>query len=449
MLRFLATRRFWKRLAITTGVVLLLLVVAGGLVVWWVNHQWDARVAAIRTAGDPVSIADLAPEPIPDDQNAAAILESIAPQLDEFHKDYMDFIYDTPLGKAYSDADDEGEPPTADQLVAIRRIIDKYPDLPAALEQAAACSHYASLANFSLPASEFFEEDISNRLERIRTVARFNDWRRLSLLADGQPDRAAQVGLETLRLVRLHSAEPLLVNRALNNAACSLTAKGLYHTVAAGPISPELRREIDEELARHDDLQVFKRVLLELRAYAIDQMETRIAGEQGRRTIGRSMFVWWYGPGLLDEYEELITVADQPWYELQHDPESYEVKSTGNVSFTVKSTGHGALADLNAPPIEAAKDADTRATALLRALRIYNALAEYRDENGHEATGLDDLALPKEATIDPFSGEPLILRQTDDGWVVYSVGKDGVDDGGDFKGQKDYGLAPAGHRSVE
>ena len=56
--------------------------------------------------------------------------------------------------------------------------------------------------------------------------------------------------------------------------------------------------------------------------------------------------------------------------------------------------------------------------------------------------GLEDLSLPKAATIDPFSGEPLKLKRTDDGWIIYSVGDNGVDDGGDLAYGKDIGLAP-------
>ena len=75
-------------------------------------------------------------------------------------------------------------------------------------------------------------------------------------------------------------------------------------------------------------------------------------------------------------------------------------------------------------------------------MRVFNALAEYRQRHGRDARGLSDLALPKEATIDPFSGKPLILKHTDGGWLIYSVSTNGIDDGGDFTGLKDHGLAP-------
>ena len=88
---------------------------------------------------------------------------------------------------------------------------------------------------------------------------------------------------------------------------------------------------------------------------------------------------------------------------------------------------------------------DQRNIALLRCLRIVNELTALAQANGHEAVGLDDLDLPDVAMLDPFSGKPLQLKWTDDGWVVNSVFKNGADNDGDFKDQADWGLGPAGY----
>jgi hypothetical protein len=33
--------------------------------------------------------------------------------------------------------------------------------------------------------------------------------------------------------------------------------------------------------------------------------------------------------------------------------------------------------------------------------------------------------------LDPFSGRPMVYRQQGSNWLLYSVGEDGVDDGGE------------------
>ncbi len=85
----------------------------------------------------------------------------------------------------------------------------------------------------------------------------------------------------------------------------------------------------------------------------------------------------------------------------------------------------------------------------MRALRIHNALRAFAEKNGREATGLDELGLPREATVDPYSGQPLKLKRTDAGWIMYSVMQNGLDDGGDFIDLKDYGVAPRRLRGTE
>ncbi len=93
--------------------------------------------------------------------------------------------------------------------------------------------------------------------------------------------------------------------------------------------------------------------------------------------------------------------------------------------------------------------ANARSLAVSRALRIENALRQFAEKNGREAMGLDELNLPAAATIDPYSGEPLKLKHTDEGWIIYSVMENGVDDGGEFKQLKDFGVAPRKRRGTE
>jgi hypothetical protein len=93
--------------------------------------------------------------------------------------------------------------------------------------------------------------------------------------------------------------------------------------------------------------------------------------------------------------------------------------------------------------------ANARTVAVMRSLRIYNALRQFAEKHGREATGLEQLDLPQSATIDPYSGEPLKIKFTGQGWVVYSVMENGMNDGGDFIGRKDYGVAPRKLRLTE
>ena len=70
--------------------------------------------------------------------------------------------------------------------------------------------------------------------------------------------------------------------------------------------------------------------------------------------------------------------------------------------------------------------------AHLRLLMAELAVRCYQSEQGHVPTGLKDL-VPKylqQVPPDPLSGSPMLYHLHGTNWLLYSVGEDGVDDGG-------------------
>ena len=203
------------------------------------------------------------------------------------------------------------------------------------------------------------------------------------------------------------------------------------------PISAVLRGQLDEELARQDDSQRIVRVMKTERAISI-------SASQGLFT--EAWWLPWLGKGLqldmLDFYDRLLPVVARPWHESHH-----EIDRLDNVIH--RTMVSATLIELLQPALLASHEAESRSTALLRSLRIINRLTAYAQENGHEASDLADLDLPKSATLDPYSGETLKLKWTEGGWVVYTVFRDGTDDGGDFRDMADWGLAPAGYPGAD
>ncbi|HTU26311.1 MAG TPA: hypothetical protein VMF30_12980, partial [Pirellulales bacterium] len=107
----------------------------------------------------------------------------------------------------------------------------------------------------------------------------------------------------------------------------------------------------------------------------------------------------------------------------------------------------GWLATIMLPAPQMQHLALLRTEASLRALRVLNALLDRESSNGGAVPALADLGLPADATTDPFNDEPLHLKRTPEGWLIYSVGPDLTDDGGDLAARKnsqpkDVGLGP-------
>jgi hypothetical protein len=90
------------------------------------------------------------------------------------------------------------------------------------------------------------------------------------------------------------------------------------------------------------------------------------------------------------------------------------------------------LIALMTPAIEKVQGAADRCEQIQRNLHLAFALAAYRRDNGKYPAVLADLA-PKYLDAIPddlFSGEPLVYRPSEMGYLLYSVGPNGQDDGG-------------------
>jgi hypothetical protein len=84
------------------------------------------------------------------------------------------------------------------------------------------------------------------------------------------------------------------------------------------------------------------------------------------------------------------------------------------------------------PAFNKVQDALDRTEQTQRNLHVAFALAAYRADAGRYPARLDDLAPKYLAKVPPdtFSGQPLIYRPTDDGYLLYSFGVNGTDEEG-------------------
>jgi hypothetical protein len=88
------------------------------------------------------------------------------------------------------------------------------------------------------------------------------------------------------------------------------------------------------------------------------------------------------------------------------------------------------------------RQAAERVRAQGRSLRVVNALQARVPAGSDTVPKLAELGLPAEATADPYNGEPLHVKKLPEGWLVYSVGANLVDDGGKLEKVVDVGFGP-------
>ena len=93
---------------------------------------------------------------------------------------------------------------------------------------------------------------------------------------------------------------------------------------------------------------------------------------------------------------------------------------------------HNILAQLTAPGLLRATEAFDRLEARAQNARQAIVLKRYKQEHGQYPDQLQQILSEtfKELPLDPYNGEPFHYRKEGDGFLLYSVGANRVDDGG-------------------
>ncbi len=432
---FLNSKILWKRFGLGCLVVVAVLLVAYTIVEFWTGRRLENRLTKLRAAGEPTSIADLE-APVPVDDNAAMVLADVRQQIKEFSK--AQGMFDkTPQGLAYRESESNTVEPTVEQVNMIRGILAMYPQVPIAIEKAAGCNYHVPLLDYSIE-PQYFLDQLLHSITLSRGVSRFCNWQITVALGDGDYDAAARIGINMLKLARLRDAEPTITNGLLGLALRSAAVQDLNRVLRSGGISPEVRTELDNELARHDDPFWMVKIMKTERAYNLDASGD-LFSQFPMTWVGKLVQV-----DTLDMYEELLAVLAKPRYESRG-----ELQAVFERSYSTRVSE--SLVRLFEPSLQAAQESFDRTTVEMRCLRILNAVQdqEQRMTDDTVSISLEDLALPESATIDPYSGDPLKLRQTGDGWVVYSVMKNRRDDAGNFEAYDDWGVAPIGYPDAD
>jgi len=395
-------RSNFKRIFLLTAGLIGVLLLCGVAYSWFQHGKLEDRLTVLRETGEPVSIADLKPDIAPEDNAATHLL----PIMKDAEKLYADIE-----SMAHREGITWEEGMTEEEEKKVAAAFEKSADVITAIDAAADCKGHRSPFDYTQPPSKFVEAPIAS-VQNIRVVARMNDCRGRYLASIGKPDEAAQVYLTQMRLCRLQDDEPLMISFLVNLACRGVALGGLKGVMQWHELKPETLTAIETELALHDPVAAYVKCLRTERAFGIESfrdMSIKLAAINGE----------WIK--YLDFMEDEIAKADKPYYKAPSE-----------------MTGEGGLAGTVQPAIVAAREAMTRTLAEIRCVRVYVAVQQAEEK----VEVIDVLDLPEEVDIDPYTGDPLLFKLADDGLRIYSVGKDGKDDGGSVSEYKDVGVAP-------
>lgn len=416
-------KKILRRLAWTIGIVLILLLLAHAAAVLYTGWLLEVELAARREAGLPNSFQDLALPRIPADENAAAEIELAVPWAEGINQE----LYDILSSPEY----DDGQLSEA-ATQQIDALADAYERMCAPLRRAADMERYQSLilTEFS---GHFHRGSIQRVLDKAtesRNISRALQLRAMQLAADDRQDEAVDMLCLILSTSRQLASEPTMTGY-LVSLGCKLDAtETLVDLIGNHPISEKQRKLLDEELARHDDFTYVKAALQSEAVYTVSMM-----ANLSSRWIGRPVVQCWQYNHLkyINALSEAIALQGM------------------NAKMPPASTEDGYVSrylnlwvSLSSKAFDSMRRSALNDLARVRCLRTMLALQAYLATQADETPELATLGLTPEEVRDPYTQEPLRLERTDSGWLVYSVGSDDVDDGGDFEKDRDVGyLLPA------
>ncbi len=247
-----------------------------------------------------------------------------------------------------------------------------------------------------------------------------------------------------------------LVGIAISGIACDGTATLLHH----GPLSPQQARHIMADL---DNIEYYSGI-----GDSIDHMERapflnavillaqRKMDQQSLKDVGMSnleytkyLAIDWnvaleQGNGYYDRYaaaarlpthEARKLALAQLENELNRLTGGFDADSIVAVLLSRSARSDAAatlMISLLLPALNATIDAQDRQNTTLDLTRLAAALAVYRAEHGAYPQKLDDLipTVLKKLPVDLYSANPFIYQRKDDGYLIYSTGENGADDGG-------------------
>jgi hypothetical protein len=336
-------------------------------------------------------------------RQAKADLDAVCKQLDPFFQK-------TGFGN-----DELSEP----ARLAIRQALDQRPAILPLLKQAATCQDCDVQADYN-HGPVAFEASVRVGVLPWRQAASVLSARARLLAAQGDLVESSNCCVILLRLARHVERGPLL-NSYLTAQACKGIAFEALNVLLRCPqLDKHARDMIDTALDECEDPSGYRWALRSERAYELDSLNRFNLFLQVTMAGDTRVF--------LDFMESQIALAEAT-YARAADSSSKGTK------------GARGLLSLSIPAIMKVRAAKDRVLAEARCLRVLNALERHK-VSSDAARALTGLRLPRQGLLDPFSGDLLHVKRVSGGWLIYSVGEDMVDNGGDIARHKDAGVGP-------
>lgn len=443
------SRRRWYLLA---GVALMLAVPVGYyfLAGWWNDRQLAALEQALD-AGDPNwrwpdVLAEI--KPVPDERNSALQIEKVRAMVPSNHPFFVGGKWEEFPGE-YRNARMAKE--YADPLRAAWEALPK-----GAIEEARKLKDMPQ-GHFAIPPDAEPATMELEHLSHTRSLFSILLWDAILRAHDGDYDGAAESCMALFNAAQATFDQPLLCAYLVRLGGQRIAMGGIERTLGQGSMSPATLAKVQEmlEVALDDGLH---RAMRGQRAAMHQTYQNLRAGKTTLAEIYAARHI-------KPPFDERITKLF-PNFALNGYPDGLRLMNAYVAASNLKDTERpAALAKVEVEWERKSKfvvavlidfdvsrigNASRNAQARLRCMITLVAAERHRLEHGRwpgRPQELVNAKLLKEVHLDPYDGQPLRMKRTPTGIVVYAVGIDGVDDGGKLNDRA--GFAPGGDVGIE
>jgi len=424
-----------RKLKFSHILIVLLLIIVGAFVVFRlsVRSKLRARIDAIRAAGYPVTLAELNEwYTIPEDaENAADKLIEAFLNYYEWNRTELESL--PIVGRAELPA--RTEPLAEETKVLVAQYIADNQQAIELLYEAAAIKHCRYLVDLSigLETQMPYFSDIKGGAQLLSLEAVLH-------AENNKPQLAARSVTSIFGIAHSLAEEPLLISQLVCTACQGLAVSSLERIINRVEFTDDQLVNIGQAIAHAEDPSNMSRALAGERCFVIDTFKLpyfkikHVSTFPSRKsTVGILSFVKYKAIGT--KSMDLLTYLDLLDSYIRATQLSLHLRQDAVQAIEAKlRTISKAHIFLHLFPPTYVRDIiqDLANIAYLRAARASLAVQRYRLATGNLPDTLADLvptyldAVPE----DPFDGRTLRYEKLETGFVVYSIGEDGRDDGG-------------------
>lgn len=428
-----------KRKVLRTLLIVLVVIIACFVVFRLVlRSKLNARLDAIRADGYPATCAEMdAWYTIPESaENAADTFIDSFSRYEKWEEEekrkLLPIVGDAELPL-------RTEPLTEETKALVTQYLADNQQALELLHKGAAIEH----SRYPVDLSKGFET-LMPHLSDFRTGARMLELEAILHAENGKPEKVVDSIESTFGLARSISKEPLLISQLVRVACQGLAISTLEHVINRTEFTDEQLIELGGTLANAEDPCAMTRAFVGERCAGLSFFKMPAARiprvvDGGSSPLSVVAFALYKFAGLADMDAAIYLDTMNDYIEaLEFPPQKRRGAADAVEARFEKTSRIHILLHIIMPGLSRATTIDVRSIAQLHTARAGLAVERYRLAAGKFPDTLGDLiptyldAVPK----DPFDGEDLRYKKLETGFVVYSIGEDGSDDGGKEKPRK-------------